>query len=110
MALGNPQQIIDTLNNTLDQIGASPTMKPTEAKRLNDIRNRLEDLKARLSSNQLSPSCVAELSNVTDAIVHRDYSRAQRHHTKLVSTEWQGNDRWLPGVKTMLLFAKKHCR
>lgn len=83
-------------------------LKTPEQKKIAEIRQKLQQLSQNMSTQQLSPTAVAELGALVQAVAANDYTTAQKHHLNLVKTDWASNSEWILGLKTMLLMAKKY--
>jgi len=100
--------LIAPLESCLSSLGSVPGLKTPEQKKVAEIRAKLGELARKISERALSPSALAELAALSQAVAALDFTAAQRHHLQLVKTDWAGNNEWLLGLKTMLLMCKKY--
>lgn len=97
----------DILNGMANELEGDPNMKPLDQKKLPDVKQRLGDLNQKLASGALSPNALSLLTSLCQALRDGNLLAAKQAHTKLVTDEFKDNQKWLPGVNTLLSMAKK---
>jgi protein transport protein SEC31 len=100
------KQFVTILEALVAAVGGK--VAASDEKKIPDIQKRVQTLFTKLGGNDLSSGAVNSIREMTDAMARGDFESATRHHGVLVREEWTGNDGWLPGVKTLLLLAKKY--
>jgi hypothetical protein len=87
------QSLMTPLENCLNALAAVAGMKTPELKKVSEIRSKLQDLAKRLQGHELSPTAMAELQQLVNAVAANDYTAAQKHHLNLVKTDWASKEK-----------------
>lgn len=98
------KQMQGTLSNCFTNL-MSQQLKSLDRKKLSNAQPKLEHLYTILPT--ISPPAQAVLQELCGAIANNDFATAQKHHTTLVTKYWNGNDHWLPSLRTLVLIGKK---
>jgi hypothetical protein len=76
--------------------------------KLTDIKKRLATLQAKLASGELSAGAATKLHALCQALAGRQYEAASKQQLALISSDWNDNKLWLPGVKSLIQLAQAH--
>ncbi len=97
--------VFNGLLATLDNL----KLKPHEKKKITDVQARTQDLQQQMATGEgMSPTVTELLAAVATALQSRDFNLATKQHTTIVSNHWDGNSRWLPGLKSLIGLAKTY--
>jgi len=101
------QRVLGILGQCCDAIAANPSLKAVEKRRVQDTRKRMSTLESVMRAGSITPSCNSELMALCNAMQAKNYAQAKQHQVNMVKNDWNGNNGWLPGIKTLVLLAEK---
>jgi hypothetical protein len=100
-------EVVATFENVLNNINkANP--KPADKKKITDTQKRLGRLYHQF--DKLSVAANTQVIELAKSLKVKDYKSAEDRQTYLISNEWTGNNYWIPGVKGLIMLAKKYIK
>jgi len=98
---------VSVFENVLNNINkANP--KPADKKKIADTQKRLGKLYHQF--DKLSSAANTQVIELAKALKVKDFKTAEERQNYLITNEWAGNNYWIPGVKALIMLAKKYLR
>jgi hypothetical protein len=105
--VGEAADCMNALNDCCARLDAAK-LSVVDTTKVRDCRLRIQGLHTKLSNNELSAGAVSKLAALCSQLAAQQYAAASQHHLSLISSDWNDNKMWLPGVKTLIQLAQAH--
>lgn len=96
--------MVDILVNIVNACVAKNN--PTYKRKLDDVKKRMDVLYTRLAHNQIDPTFVAGLGDLTQGLQARDFARATGCYKQLITVNPEETGAFMIGIKTLIHVAR----